>query len=82
MSDLEDDPTDIAEDIIKQAGMGFNSEAEQRILNILTTYHNSKDKADQIIAKLKQQNDDLRNDSSDEDTFEGPDKYRFLGGRK
>jgi len=40
MDDLNDDPQEIAEDIIKQAtNLGFKQEATVRIVRILETYH-------------------------------------------
>lgn len=40
MDDLRNDPEEVAEDIVKQAGpLGFREDAKKRIIQILTAYH-------------------------------------------
>lgn len=51
MDDLNEDPQKVAEDIIKQAKSGFVSEATQRIIRMLTAYHQLREE----LAELKKQ---------------------------
>lgn len=51
MDELTEEPEKVAEDIIKQAKSGFVSEATQRIIRMLTAYHQLREE----LAELKKQ---------------------------
>lgn len=72
LDDLKDNPKEIAEDIIKQAKSGFSTEAEQRIVNIISIYRDNKAELEE--SRLQIANLNSKNDSTQED--EGWDEFR------
>jgi len=74
MDDLNDNPQEIAEDIIKQAtGLSFKEEATQRIIRIITAYQKQREELE-ALEKQKQTEADV--------ICDGPFAWRMKGNQR
>ncbi len=73
MDELTDVPEKVAEDIMKQAKIGFSEEATQRIIRILTAYHQLREE----LAEIEKQNQTEANV-----IFDGTFVWRIIEGQR
>ena len=73
MDDLNENPEKVAEDIIKQAKSGFVSEATQRIIRMLTAYHQLREELTEF-KKLQETESSI--------SYDGNSAWKTVKGQK